>query len=87
MMKELVRVSMNAKQIREACEQFARDRIASNGEMAVSVIGIEDAVQADVVFTRKRVKRKAAAVDLRGAGQVASAMLAHALDVKPEKTT
>lgn len=62
MMKELLRVSMNAKQIREACQQWAMTR-ATTEELvpAVSVEGIPDDLHVDCVFSKQRAPKKKAA--------------------------
>jgi hypothetical protein len=60
-MKELLRVSMNERQVREACEQWARSRSHVDG--AAANVLFPDAehpalMRAEVIFTKKR-ERKA----------------------------
>ena len=54
MMKELLRVTLGARQVREACAAFAAAHLANNGEMAAEIEGIADEVQVSVIFRKKR---------------------------------
>lgn len=67
-MKELFTVTLNAKQIREACEAFVRPRIDSHSEEAIAEMAHD--LEITVVVRKKRGARK---TKTRGNGGVASA--------------
>ncbi len=56
MMKELLRVQMNARQVREACEQWvmARASPSSHGWTVAVESDLPDAMLVEVVFRTKR---------------------------------
>lgn len=58
-MKELLRVSLTAKQIREACAEWAEGRtnVADDG-VGVKVHGIADDATVEIVYTKPRAPRK-----------------------------
>ena len=58
-MRELLRVAMNDKHVREACEQWARSRTnTGNGTAAqVSLAIAETGLSAAVVFLKKRERK------------------------------
>jgi hypothetical protein len=57
-MRELLRVSMNERQVRQACEDWARSRSRADGAAASVIFLPADAanpdVTAEVIFTKKR---------------------------------
>lgn len=60
-MKELLRVTMNAKQVREACERWATDRanFPAGGTWSVAVeAGIANDASVEVVFRKARESTK-----------------------------
>lgn len=60
MMKELLRVSMNAKQIREACEEWAAARATITADLHWSnaAEGVLDEQMVSVVFRKTRAPKK-----------------------------
>ena len=61
-MRELLRVTMDEKQIKQACEDWARSRSRADGAAASVIIlppDEQNPMSADVIFTKKR-ERKAA---------------------------
>lgn len=56
-MKELLRVAMSARQVREACEEWAWQRCGLNAESTSgAVTGVADDCAVQVVFSKKRVR-------------------------------
>lgn len=61
-MKELLKVTLDAKQVREACEAWAFERTAMDAAQVIgSVGGIADDAVVTVTFSKRRAPRKAQA--------------------------
>jgi hypothetical protein len=59
-MRELLRVAMSEKQVKEACEQWARSRTnTGNGTAAQMLLDIaaDGVVTAEVIFLKKRERK------------------------------
>lgn len=57
-MKEVMRVAMDAAQIRAACAAFAADRVvAGTSDHSFTATGIDDDASCVVVVTPKRVRK------------------------------
>lgn len=54
MAKELLTVTLNAKQVREACEEWAEGRTNMVGENKCTVNGVPDDLAVTVVYSVKR---------------------------------
>jgi hypothetical protein len=64
MMRELLRVSMNEKQVKQACEDWARSRSRADGAAAQVIFLYPTVAQdltqdltAEVIFTKKRERK------------------------------
>ena len=66
-MRELLRVAMNDKQVREACEQWARSRTNTGNETAAQVVVLGNGaastvvLEVEVIFLKKRERKPKAA--------------------------
>jgi hypothetical protein len=61
-MRELLRVAMNERQVREACEDWARSRARTDDTAAMVTLAVNGAyatqpVSAEVIFTKKRERK------------------------------
>lgn len=73
-MKELLRITLNAKQIRAACEAWAFERTAlSASDVTGAVEGIADDAAVAVVFSKRRTPRKAKSNGVASAGALSEA--------------
>ena len=68
-MKELLRVAMNERQVKQACEDWARSRARADGAAAQTTLvsGENQVVAAEVIFLKKRERK----VRANGAPQAA----------------